>query len=114
MYTSEHEIEEFISEYARSRVVVTTTIKATLNRAVEFEHKFNKPFYQFNTDEALEMYKSIHAISVVSLQNNNLVLKHASRWFAYQYKKTVSDAYETMTKEQLNKGHHFSRHRNYR
>ena len=47
------------------------------------------------------MYESAHAISVVSLQNSNLVLKHAARWFAHQYKRTVSDAYETMTKEQL-------------
>ena len=101
MYTSELEIEEFLNEYARSRVIIITTARATLNRAAGFEHKFGKPFYQFTTDEALEMYKSIHAISVVSLQNNNLVLKHATRWFAHQYNKEVSDAYETMTKEQV-------------
>ena len=101
MYTSEHEIEEFIREYGRSRVIIETTTRATLNRAVGFEHTFNKPFYQFTTEEALEMYESAHAISVVSLQNSNLVLKHAARWFAYQYNKEVSDTYETMTKDQL-------------
>ena len=101
MYTSEQEIEKFLKEYGRSRVIIETTTRATLNRAVGFEHKFNKPFYQFTTEEALEMYRSVHAISVVSLQNNNLVLKHAARWFAHQYNKEVSDAYETMTKEQL-------------
>ena len=101
MYTSEHEIEEFIKEYRRSKVIIETTTRATLNRAVGFEHKFNKPFYQFTTEEALEMYQSAHAISVVSLQNSNLVLKHAARWFAYQYNKKVSDTYETMTKDQL-------------
>lgn len=101
MYTWEQEIEKFLKEYQRSRVIIETTTRATLNRAVGFEHKFGKPFYQFTTDEALEMYKSVHAISVVSLQNNNLVLKHAARWFAHQYNKEVSDAYETMTKEQL-------------
>ena len=47
------------------------------------------------------MYKSVHAISVVTLQNNNLVLKHAARWFAYQYKKEVNNTYEEMTKDQL-------------
>ena len=101
MYTSEKEVEEFLKEYKRSRVIIETTVRATLHRAVEFEAKFSKPFYQFTTDEALEMYKSVHAISVVSLQNNNLVLKHAARWFAYQYKKNVNNTYEEMTKELL-------------
>lgn len=101
MYTSELELEKFLQDYKRSRVIIETTTRATLNRAVGFEHKFNKPFYQFTTDEALEMYRDVHAISVVSLQNNNLVLKHAARWFAHQYNKEVGDAYEAMTKEQL-------------
>ena len=102
MYTSELEIEDFLKEYKRSRVIIETTTRATLNRAVEFEHKFNKPFYQFTTEEALEMYKSVHAISVVTLQNNNLVLKHAARWFAYKHKKEVANTYEEMTKDMLN------------
>ena len=101
MYTSELELEKFLQDYKRSRVIIETTTRATLNRAAGFELKFCKPFYQFTTEEALEMYKSAHAISVVSLQNSNLVLKHAARWFAHQYNKEVSDAYETMTKEQL-------------
>lgn len=101
MYTGELELEKFLKEYGRSRVIIETTTRATLNRAVSFEHKFCKPFYQFTTEEALEMYRSVHAISVVSLQNNNLVLKHAARWFAFQYGMEASDAYETMTKEQL-------------
>lgn len=101
MYTGELELEKFLKEYGRSRVIIETTTRATLNRAVSFEYKFGKPFYQFTTEEALEMYRSVHAISVVSLQNNNLVLKHAARWFAFQYGMETSDAYETMTKEQL-------------
>ena len=102
MYTNEQEIEDFLQEYRRSRVIIETTTRATLNRAVEFEHKFNKPFYDFTTEEALEMYKSVHAISVVSLQNNNLVLKHAARWFAYKKGKEVANTYEEMTKDMLN------------
>ena len=102
MYTSEVEIEDFLREYKRSRVIIETTVRATLNRAVEFEHRFNKPFYDFTTEEALEMYKSVHAISVVTLQNNNLVLKHAARWFAYKYNKDVAKTYEEMTKDMLN------------
>lgn len=101
MYTSELEIEDFLKEYRRSRVIIETTTRATLNRAVGFESKFGKPFYQFTTEEALEMYESVHAISVVSLQNNNLVLKHAARWFAYKYKKTINNTYEEMTKDLL-------------
>ena len=101
MYTNEQEIEDFLQEYGRSRVIIETTTRATLNRAVEFEYKFNKPFYQFTTEEALEMYASVHAISVVTLQNNNLVLKHAARWFAYKYNKEVNNTYEEMTKDQL-------------
>ena len=101
MYTSEVEIEDFLQEYGRSKIIIETTTRATLNRAVEFEYKFNKPFYQFTTEEALEMYKSVHAISVVTLQNNNLVLKHTTRWFAYKYKKEVANTYEEMTKDQL-------------
>ena len=102
MYTNELEIEDFLKEYKRSRVIIETTVRATLNRAVEFEHRFNKPFYDFTTEEALEMYKSVHAISVVTLQNNNLVLKHAARWFAYKYNKEVANTYEEMTKDMLN------------
>lgn len=101
MYTNEQEIEDFLQEYGRSRVIIETTTRATLNRAVEFEHKFNKPFYDFTTEEALEMYKSVHAISVVTLQNNNLVLKHAARWFAYKKNKEVANTYEEMTKDIL-------------
>lgn len=101
MYTNELEIEDFLKEYKRSRVIIETTVRATLNRAVEFEHRFNKPFYCFTTEEALEMYKNVHAISVVTLQNNNLVLKHATRWFAYKYRKEVANTYEEMTKDVL-------------
>lgn len=101
MYTSEKEVEEFIQDYRRSKIIIETTVRATINRAVEFEAKFGKPFYQFTTEEALKMYKSVHAISVVSLQNNNLVLKHATRWFAHQYNKEVGNTYEEMTKEML-------------
>ena len=101
MYTNEQEIEDFLQEYRRSRVIIETTTRATLNRAVKFEYRFNKPFYQFTIEEALKMYESVHAISVVTLQNNNLVLKHAVRWFAYQYKKEVGNTYEEMTKDQL-------------
>lgn len=101
MYTNEQEIEDFLAEYRRSRVIIETTTRATLNRAVEFEYKFNKPFYYFTTEEALEMYKSVHAISVVTLQNNNLVLKHAARWFAFKKNKEVANTYEEMTKDVL-------------
>lgn len=101
MYTNGMEIEDFLREYKRSRVIIEATTRATLNRAVEFEYRFNKPFYYFTMEEALEMYKSVHAISVVTLQNNNLVLKHAARWFSFKENKKVATTYEEITKDAL-------------
>ena len=80
MYTTEMEVESFLNEYSRSRVIIEATVRASLNRALGFEKKFQKPFYNFTIDEILEMYKSTHAISDRSLQNTNLILKHAARW----------------------------------
>jgi hypothetical protein len=99
MYTTELEVESFLDEYKRSRVIVETTVRASLNRALEFEQKFQRPFYQFTTDEILEMYKSTHAISDRSLQNTNLILKHASRWMIDKKKLNIKSTYEDMTKE---------------
>lgn len=81
MYTTESQINGFISEYRRSRVITETSVRAVLKRAAEWEKKLNKTFYTFDKEEALEMFKSAHAISVVSLQNANLTLKHAARYF---------------------------------
>lgn len=99
MYTTELEVESFLDEYKRSRVVVETTVRAILNRALEFEQKFQKPFYEFAVDEILEMYKSAHAISDRSLQNTNLILKHASRWMIDAKKLNIKGFYEDITKE---------------
>lgn len=101
MYTTEQEVEDFIEEYGRSRVVISTTVRATLNRAIEFEYKFNKPFHEFTADEALKMYQSVHAISIVSLQNMNLVLKNAARLIRYKNGKAVDNVYEKITKDLL-------------
>lgn len=98
MYTSETQIEGFLKEYTRSRVVAETSVRAILRRAVEWEKKFNKAFYNYNKEEALEMFKSAHAISVVSLQNANLTLKHASRYFL---NKVGSNVYEEIGKYDL-------------
>jgi hypothetical protein len=67
-------VEEFIKDYQRSRVVAIASVRATMNRALEFEKKFNKAFYEFTEDEVIEMYKSVDAISARSLQNLNLIL----------------------------------------
>lgn len=81
MFTNESQINGFMTEYRRSRVIAETSVRAILRRAIEWERKFNKAFYDFDKEEALEMFKSAHAISVVSLQNANLTLKHAARYF---------------------------------
>ena len=99
MLTTEREVESFLNEYKRSRVIIETTVRASLNRALEFERKFQKPFYEFNIDEILEMYKSTHAISDRSLQNTNLTLKHASRWMTDAKGLGIKSQYEDMTKE---------------
>lgn len=99
MYTTELEVEKFLNEYKRSRVIVEATVRATLNRALEFEHKFNKQFYEFTIEEIVEMYKSIHTISDRSLQNANLALKHAARWLINAKGLVCKSAYEDVTKE---------------
>ena len=96
---SELEINSFIEEYGRSRVIIETSVRAALNRAAEFEDIFEKPFYEFSQDEILEMYESAHAISDRSLQNTNLTLKHAARWVTYNNKLDTKSAYESITKE---------------
>lgn len=99
MLTTEREMERFLDEYKRSRVIVEATIRATLNRALEFEHKFQKPFYEFTIEEIMEMYKSMHTISDRSLQNTNLTLKHAARWMTDSKGLSIKSQYEDMTKE---------------
>ena len=96
---SENDVNSFIEEYSRSRVIIETSVRAALNRAMEFEDKFDKPFYEFSKDEILEMYEAAHAISDRSLQNTNLTLKHAARWVTYNNRLDIKSAYEDITKE---------------
>ena len=88
-----------VNDLIRNKDVATA--RAILNRAIEFEYKFNKPFHFFTTEEALMMYKSAHAVSVVSLQNTNLLLKNASRWFCHKQGRAIDSAYEKITKDML-------------
>lgn len=99
--TTEREVESFLNEYSRSRVIIEATVRASLNRALEFERKFQRPFYEFSIEEVLEMYRSTHAISDRSLQNTNLTLKHASRWMLDKKGLVVKSPYEDVTKELL-------------
>ena len=99
MFTKDLEVESFLNEYKRARVIIEATVRASLNRALEFEKKFKKPFYEFTVDEILEMYKSMHAISDRSLQNTNLILKHAARWMVDKKGLTIQSVYENITKE---------------
>ena len=99
MLTKSSQIEEFIKDYQRSRVVAIASVRAALNRALEFEKKFQKVFYEFTTDEVVEMYKSVDAISIRSLQNINLILKHAARWILHNQKKNIKNIYDDITKD---------------
>ena len=101
MFTREQDIEEFLDEYRRSRVIIETTVRATLNKVLKFEDKFQKPFYEFSEEEVLKVFTSFHTISIVSLQNSNLLLKHISRWMIDKKKFNIKSAYENITKDQL-------------
>lgn len=99
MLTTEMEMELFLNDYRHSRVITEASVRAVLNKALDFERRFQKPFYTFTTDEILEMYKSYHTISDRSLQNFNLILKHAVRWIADRKKIKIENPYEGMTKD---------------
>lgn len=102
MYTTEIEIEDFITEYRRSRVVAETTVRAVLKRAVEYEVKYQKYFYDFTADEILNMFKDAHAISDMSLQNWKNILKHASRWITFRNTgEAKQNNYELITKDKV-------------
>ena len=98
MLTKTSQVEEFIKDYQRSRVVAIASVRATMNRALTFEKKFNKAFYEFTEDEVVDMYNAVDAISVRSLQNINLILKHASRWMLHNQKMDIDNIYDRITK----------------
>lgn len=59
MYTTKIEVENFLNEYMRSRIVSEASIRSSLNKTLEFEKKIQKVFYEFSTDDVLKMYKSL-------------------------------------------------------
>lgn len=102
MYTTELQIEDFITEYRRSRIVAETTVRAVLKRAVEYESVYKKHFFDFSEKEILSMFKDAHVISDMSLQNWNSILKHAARWITLRLTgKATSSAYELITKDKV-------------
>lgn len=101
MYTTEQEIEDFIKEYQSSRIIIETSVRSVLKRAQEFERIFKKSFYEFNKDEALQMFSDTGAVSIVSLQNQNVILKHACNWKKYTNTINVTNIYETIGKNDL-------------
>ena len=103
MLTETNQIEEFIKEYQRSRVITIASVRAALKRALDFENKFQKAFHEFSEDEVVEMYKSINAVSIRSIQNINLTLKHASRWILHSQNKPITNIYDNITKDIIQK-----------
>ena len=101
MYTTEQEIEDFIKEYQSSRIIIETSVRSVLKRAQIFERKFQKPFYEFTKDEVLTMFSEAGAVSIVSLQNQNVILKHACNWKKYTNTINVTNIYETIGKNDL-------------
>lgn len=101
MYTTESQKEEFLKEYFRSRVVSPTMVNAVMNRAIDNEKRFGKEFYHFTKEEILQMYTDAKTKSDRTLQNWNLTLKHASRWFLHSHNQAIDNAYDTITRENL-------------
>lgn len=101
MYTTETQINEFIKEYLSSRVVIETSLRAILNRALEYERVFQKPFYDFTRDEALTMFREAGSISATSLLNSCLILKHATNFLLFTKGVKTTNVYETITKDDL-------------
>ena len=100
---SESSINEFVEYYSRSHVIIETTVKAVLKKTMEWETIFDKPFYSFKKEEILKMYSELRAISSRSLQNDNLILQNAAKYFLYHKRKKIVEEYESITKEDLEK-----------
>lgn len=102
MYTTEVQIEDFINEYRRSRIIAETTVRAVLKRALAYEDVYKKHFYDFTESEILSMFTDAHVISDMSLQNWNNILKHASRWITFRnVGESNNNAYEIITKDKV-------------
>ena len=101
MYTTESQVEEFLREYFRSRVVSATMVRAVMKRALDNEAVFKKPFYEFSKENILKMYTAANVKSNRTLQNWNLTLKHASLWFLQQQGKELKSQYDLITREDL-------------
>jgi hypothetical protein len=95
------DLNEFLEEYLRSRFVSEPSVKAVLKRAVDNEGIHKKEFYKFSKQEILSMFKNSGAISIVTLQNWNLILEHASKWFIDKHKLSLKNEYEYITKADL-------------
>lgn len=101
MYTTEKDIESFVKEYLSVRVVVESSLRAILNRAVGYERVFKKPFWEFSKDEVLTMFKEAGSISATSLLNSCLLLKHASNYHFMTKDIKATNIYATITKDDL-------------
>ena len=101
MYTTEKDIESFVKEYLSSKITIESSLRAILNRAVEYERKFKKFFYEFTKEEVLIMFKEADSISATSLLNSCLILKHASNFLLFTKGKKLTNIYETITKDDL-------------
>lgn len=102
MYTSESDIQDFINDYLRSRVVSETSVRSTLKKILQYEDVFKKPFTGFTEKEILQFFTAQKSRSVISLQNQAVILKHATKWFIYTgITKETTNNYELVTKSKL-------------
>lgn len=101
MFTTELEIDEFVYDYQRSHIINKPMVKFIMNKVLEYEKKYQKFFYEFSTEEILNIYKEQNLISELSVTNWNLTLKFATRWTAHKKNRVIRSKYEGITEEQL-------------
>ena len=97
IYTTQQDVEKFLSEIQKSKTIIETTSRASLNLAIDFEQKYNKYFYDFSKQEILNMYRACESIALRSLQNKNCLLKD----FAVYMGRSKKNAYTEINKENL-------------
>ena len=101
MYTTKTQVNEFVENYMSSKVVIETSLRAIVNKALEYERIFKKSICDFTKKDALTMFKEFESISPTSLSNASLVLRHMCNWINYTKGIKATNAFETITKDDL-------------
>lgn len=100
-FTQKDNIERFILEYAKEKIISETTIRAYLKFALKYEEIYNKNLTEFSIEEILRMIKDCHSISIGSIQNRVMCLERFCNWLAQNNNVTVSNNFAHINKDML-------------